>query len=111
MTSQEKLLWSAFGRIKAKPELFDQRLWGCGTVGCLAHHIVAVANDGRIPRSDHISAAASRLLGFECANIYSLTPANELFACPTDYDSAPDKVKWLEGRIHRWVAKYCKGAA
>lgn len=111
MTSQEKLLWAAFERIKADPTHYDQRLWMCGTIGCLAYHIVAAAHDGHgcFPRVDHISMAASRLLGFDCRNIYEKTLANYLFACPVSYDTAPDKVKWLENHIRQWVEKYCKG--
>lgn len=110
MTSQEKLLWAAFERIKARPELYDQTTFGgeqpCGTVGCLAYHICDVAESAlgvAIPRE------ASRLMGFDPGSQQFI----DLFGVPDSYCAcrSPDsKIAWLENHIRQWVEKYYKGS-
>lgn len=112
MTSQEKLLWAAFERIKARPELYDQTTFGegqsCGTVGCLAYHICDVAESAL---GVAISHEASRLMGFEPGSQQFI----DLFGVPDSYYAyrftADDKTEWLENHIRQWVEKYCKGTA
>lgn len=111
MTSQEKLLWAAFERIKARPELYDQTTFGeeksCGTVGCLAYHICDVAESALGVVIPH---EASRLMGFEPDSQHH----EDLFGVPDSYyvcRSSDSKITWLENHIRRWVEKYCKGAA
>lgn len=97
MTSRERLLWAAFERIKARPEEWNQEIWHCGSVGCLAFHICRAAEKSTL-NSSIIDRNAAQLLGVD--------DTWDLFISMPGYHFAPDKIEWLRQHITTWLEKH-----